>query len=81
MKRPEDVTFGGHGGATIRGRVALVSPLGSEQHVSVAISAGEIVVRVPKATRLAAGDLIEFGVDPDRLHVFDQATGQSLGTS
>src|SRR5262245_21977380 len=78
--RPEDVTFGGHGGATIRGRVALVSPLGSEQHVSVAISAGEIVVRVPKATRLAAGDLIEFGVDPDRLHVFDQATGQSLGT-
>jgi multiple sugar transport system ATP-binding protein len=78
--RPEDVTVGGNAAASIRGRVALVSPLGSEQYVSVAISGGEIVVRLPKATRVAAGDCLDLGVDPDRLHVFDQTTGQSLGS-
>jgi multiple sugar transport system ATP-binding protein len=77
--RPEDITLGGNGAASIRGRIALISPLGSEQHVSVATSGGEIVVRLPKAIKVAAGDCIELGVAPDRLHVFDQATGQSLG--
>jgi multiple sugar transport system ATP-binding protein len=76
--RPEDVTVDGNGAAGIRGRIALISPLGSEQYVSVAIGGGEIVVRLPKSRRVTAGDMIELGVDPDRLHVFDHATGQSL---
>ena len=82
--RPEDVALGSGGGASsggagISGRITLVSPLGSEQHVSVALAGGEVVVRLPKAARVAVGDVIALGVDPSRLHVFDQATGRSLG--
>ena len=46
--RPEDVGLGSAGGARIAGRVTLISPLGSEQHVNLASPAGEIVVRLAK---------------------------------
>jgi len=77
--RPEDATLGSNGAARIAGRITLVSPLGSEQHVNVTTSGGEIVVRLPKTVKIAAGDTIEIGFERSRLHVFDQATGQSLG--
>jgi multiple sugar transport system ATP-binding protein len=76
--RPEDAVPGRDGGARIAGQVTLISPLGSEQHVNLATPAGEIVVRLAKSDKVVTGDRIELGVDPNRLHVFDHATGQSL---
>jgi multiple sugar transport system ATP-binding protein len=77
--RPEDATLGSNGGASIPGRITLISPLGSEQHVNVTTSGGEIMVRLPKTVKIAAGDTIKLCIERNRLHVFDQATGQSLG--
>ena len=77
--RPEDAGLARQAGARIAGRVSLISPLGSEQHVNMETNAGEIIVRLAKTDRVALGDTIELGVDPKRLHVFDLETGQALG--
>jgi len=79
--RPEDATLGPAGLGRIAGRVSLISPLGSEQHVNVTTSGGEIVVRLAKSDKVAVGETIELGVDPARLHIFDQSSGQSIGFS
>ncbi len=59
--------------------MALISPLGSEQHVHVATGDSELVVRAPKDQRVAVGEPIALAFDPARLHLFDAATDQRLG--
>jgi len=73
--RPEDVGPPGEGLATLHARVELVSPLGSETHLEVRAT-GEVplTLRVPKEWRAREGDLIEVGVAPERLHLFDRAS-------
>ncbi len=73
--RPEDVSAPGPGLTTIEARVELVSPLGSETHLEV-LAPGDVplTLRVPKEWRAQEGEVIAFGIDPARLHVFDRAT-------
>ncbi len=68
----------GGGRPGLSGVAALVSPLGSEQHVNVAVGDVELIVRVPKEARIAVGDRVELALDPRRLHLFDAATDESL---
>jgi multiple sugar transport system ATP-binding protein len=63
---------------SLPGRVSLVSTLGSEQLVTVGTSAGDLLIRVGKDRRLAMGDTVEVHIDRDRLHWFDQETGERL---
>jgi multiple sugar transport system ATP-binding protein len=67
-------------GGPLKGQVALISPLGSEQHVHVAAGDSELVVRAPKDQRVAVGEPIALAFDPARLHLFDAATDQRLGS-
>jgi multiple sugar transport system ATP-binding protein len=76
--RAEDFEIGGGRGPSLKGQVVLVSPLGSEQHVNVQVGDVELIVRFPKEARVKAGDRIDLGLDPRRLHLFDAATDESL---
>ncbi len=66
-------------GGPLQGQVALISPLGSEQHVHVSTGDSELVVRAPKDQKVAVGEPIALAFDPARLHLFDAATDQRLG--
>jgi multiple sugar transport system ATP-binding protein len=76
--RPEDVhENAATSHATIRGRVKLVMPVGSDQLVGLH-AAEDVFFRVSKESRYRAGDEIVLGVNVDRLHVFDKHTTESL---
>jgi multiple sugar transport system ATP-binding protein len=77
--RPEDVGAPAPGLAGIEARVDLVSPLGSETLLEV-VAPGDVplTLRVPKEWRARSGDTLSFGVDPVRLHLFDQQTEARL---
>ena len=76
--RPEDADLANGQGANLFGTVVLLSPLGSEQHVNLAVGDNEIVVRLPKDVRTSPGDRLGLRVDPRRLHLFDAETGINL---
>ncbi len=76
--RAEDIEIGINRRAGITGQVVLTSPLGSEQLVNLQVGDVELVVRFPKDARVAVGDRIDIGLDPQRLHLFDAATDESL---
>jgi ABC-type sugar transport system ATPase subunit len=77
--RPEDVEPPGAGLAELTGRVELVSPLGSETHLDVALPSGvQLTLRVPKGHGARLGDSVSFGLDPARLHLFDRASGARI---
>ena len=76
--RPEDVRVGN---GALDGVVELVSPLGSEQYANVRIAGLDLVVRIDKDMAIAPGDHLRLGVEPRRLHLFDQQTGHSLTAS
>jgi multiple sugar transport system ATP-binding protein len=78
--RPEDLVVDEPLGSRPRvpGVVYAVEPLGDR--VLVDVEVGDTVVRVkaPPHVRHQIGDPVEVGVDLDRVHVFDAATGRSL---
>jgi multiple sugar transport system ATP-binding protein len=76
--RPEDVARPAEGLVTLSGRVELVSPLGSETQLEVALGSASVTLRVPKDWRVSEGETLAFGVDPARLHVFDAATERRI---
>jgi multiple sugar transport system ATP-binding protein len=77
--RPEDIGPPAPGLSELSGTVELVSPLGSEIHLDVALPSGpRLTLRVPKDHPARAGDAVTFGLDPARVHLFDRATGARL---
>jgi multiple sugar transport system ATP-binding protein len=79
--RAEDVEIGAIRPGDMSGQVVLVSPLGSEQHVSVQVGDIKLIVRAPKEARIAIGDQIGVVIEPRRLHLFDASTDESLAAS
>jgi len=77
--RPEDVAMPAPTRTTLLSRVDLVSPLGSETHVEVTTEGATLTLRVPKEWRVREGEMLEVGIDPRRLHLFNQATGIRVG--
>jgi multiple sugar transport system ATP-binding protein len=77
--RAEDVEVGTLRPGSMSGQAVLVSPLGSEQHVNVQVGDVELVVRAAKEQRIASGDRIDLAIDPQRLHLFDASTNETLG--
>jgi multiple sugar transport system ATP-binding protein len=80
--RPEHLTpkEGGDGAAgTFDGKVDIVESLGSEQHVTVALNEGSVVVRLPADLRLAVGAPLRLAVEARHLHLFDAESGARAG--
>ena len=76
--RPEDCAPAEGAPPDIEGKVTLVSPLGSEQHVNLAVGDAELVFRLDKGLRVAPGDRLGLRIPRDRLHVFDAAGEERL---
>ncbi|OGO49730.1 MAG: glycerol-3-phosphate ABC transporter ATP-binding protein [Chloroflexi bacterium RBG_16_68_14] len=65
--------------ACFEGQVDLVESLGSEQHVTVALPRGSLVLRLPAARRLPIGSPLRLAVAPVHLQLFDAETGRRIG--
>ena len=62
----------------LSGTALAVEPLGSEALVTVALAGQEISCRLPPRTVRRAGEEVHLAIDPERLHLFDRASGQRL---
>jgi multiple sugar transport system ATP-binding protein len=75
--RPEDFTFSEHPGAT-PAAITLVEPMGSSTIVFTQLGENLVAIETDKDTALRAGSQVHLTIDPERIHVFDAATGRSL---
>ncbi|MDQ2768345.1 MAG: sn-glycerol-3-phosphate ABC transporter ATP-binding protein UgpC [Gemmatimonadota bacterium] len=81
--RPEDIEIAPDGSlplgeSTVRVRLDVVEPLGSEAFLSARIGAKEITARVPPRGLPAAGSEVELVFTRERLHFFDAGSGETL---
>jgi multiple sugar transport system ATP-binding protein len=78
--RPEDVA--GHraptDGAMLRGLVDSVLPIGSDRFLGLKVEGADVFVRVDKQSHHRQGETAAFALVPERLHLFDRASGLSL---
>jgi len=76
--RPEHLTLAG-GIAPLGVTVELVEMLGADTIVHGRLGNGTLLLaRLPGTARVKPGERVPLGVDPARLHVFDQETGKRL---
>ena len=75
--RAEDVQLS-EGGQTLTGMVDTAMPAGSDQFLGVQVAGATVFVRVGKDARVNEGETVSLGLNPDRLHLFDKASGLSL---
>jgi len=81
--RPEDILILPEGSTsersgTVRVRLDVVEPLGSEAFLSARIGAKEITARVPPRGLPVAGSEVELVFNAERLHFFDAGSGETL---
>ena len=78
--RAEDVVEAGgpDHGECIAGRVISVLPVGSDQFIEVEVQGVKLFLRLGKECRHREGDQAAFYLNPNRLHLFDKQTTQSL---
>jgi multiple sugar transport system ATP-binding protein len=78
--RPEDVCSPGQrpDAPTIGGIVESVLPVGSDRFLGLRVAGNSVFVRVDKQTQHREGEAVTLAVVPERLHLFDKASGLSL---
>ncbi|MET4577274.1 ABC transporter ATP-binding protein [Ottowia thiooxydans] len=78
--RAEDVveTSGPDHGASLAGRVISVLPVGSDQFIEVEVEGVKLFLRLGKEYRHREGEQATLYLNPNRLHLFDKQTTQSL---
>ncbi len=81
--RPEDILILPDGSTservgTVRVRLDVVEPLGSEAFLSARVGAKEITARVPPRGLPSAGSEVELVFNAERLHFFDAESGETL---
>ena len=76
--RPEDIEVDPEDGATARGVVLVREPVGSDVYLSMDLQGSPCKVRTRPQVLYKAGDTVPLRFTPDKLHVFDAASGRSL---
>jgi multiple sugar transport system ATP-binding protein len=74
--RPENVSFADS--SRLRGRVVGAEYLGTTQIVTVDTANGRIKARLPAAKPVQVGETVGLALQPERLSLFDQSSGQAL---
>ena len=74
--RPEDLVI--ESGAEVAAQVTDVENHGVEKIVTLTSVGKTLRATVPVTVRVAAGDAVQFGWNPAKVVLFDQATGRSL---
>ena len=75
--RPEDVMLRNDAGAP-GAAISLVEPMGSSTIVFTRLGENLVAIETGKDTTLDVGSSVSLEVEPNRLHLFDAVTGQSL---
>jgi multiple sugar transport system ATP-binding protein len=76
--RPGDLSL--HAGArSLSGEVIVVEPTGAETELLVRVGQAQIVVVIHGRTRARPGEAMALDVDTAGVHLFDPATGATLG--
>jgi multiple sugar transport system ATP-binding protein len=73
--RPQHITLGAEG---VSAEVLVVEPTGDAQEVLARIGEEDISVVVRDHALLSPGETIHLVIDPEKLFVFDKATGLRL---
>jgi multiple sugar transport system ATP-binding protein len=77
--RPERLTVvpdgSTNGGGSLRGTVAVVEPLGSDQHVMVDFDGGQLTARVPREVKVNVAEPVTLTTDGGHVHLFDPQSG------
>jgi multiple sugar transport system ATP-binding protein len=55
-----------------------VLPIGSDRFLGLKVEGCDVFVRVDKLARHVPGERVSFAFIPERLHLFDKASGASL---
>ena len=78
--RPEDVFAHGLSAntPTLSGAVDSVLPVGSDRFLGLKVDGCDVFVRVDKQNHHQEGERLTLGLVPERLHLFDKASGLSL---
>ena len=82
--RPEHLEIGDFpNSATIRAKADVVEFLGDEEllHVTVPGHEGDVVAVVSSENRVKPGDVLDLKLPLEKLHLFDRATGDAVGSS
>lgn len=69
--RPEDIVIG-QSATALRGKVEMISNIGSEKYLHVDLGDVSLTVRAPKEAIFQPGQIILLTIDPDRLHIFHE---------
>jgi multiple sugar transport system ATP-binding protein len=77
--RPEHVRIGDAG--PLRGEVYGLEYLGTTQIATVTTDAGRIRARLPSSTRLEVGEPVALAFRPEKLSLFDRASGRAIRTA
>ena len=77
--RPEDVRFGEEG--AVRGEVFGAEYLGTTQIVTLTTSHGTLRARLSADVRVNRGQRVGLGFRPEKLSLFDKATGRAVRTA
>lgn len=79
--RPEHLALAEAGGAgTLRVRVSVVEPTGSETLVSGRLGGGDVTAALRGRREVAPGDMLSFAPEEGHVHVFDAGTGLRIGS-
>jgi multiple sugar transport system ATP-binding protein len=77
--RPENVSFAD--ASQLRGRVIGAEYLGTTQIVTVVTDNGQLKARLPSGNAVQVGETVGLALRPDRLCLFDTASGQALASA
>jgi multiple sugar transport system ATP-binding protein len=80
--RPEDLYLAEESGGELRGGIAamvqVTEPLGDSLLLECTIGTDTVKVQSSPRSGVGYGDTVELAYDPERLHLFDAKTGQTL---
>jgi len=76
--RPEDLSRWAGGGQVIEVRVDQIENVGPHQLVHGSAGTDRLIARVERSLVVFRGDVVRLGIDPARLHLFDQSTGRKI---
>ena len=75
--RPEDIVVSHEPGPTMAA-ITLVEPMGSSTILYTRLGERLVAIETGKDTDLKVGTLVSLTIDPNRIHLFDTATGGAL---
>jgi multiple sugar transport system ATP-binding protein len=76
--RAEDVRIGPTDATSWRAGVDLVEGLGSDAYVSLSLNGDSLVARTPADARPKEGEIVGVQINPNKVHLFDAKTEETL---